>query len=313
MQTMAGLSGTIKGAMRQVAFTSGISSNLARRQNCQRILMLHGVSSKDVGAFSKTLQLLNQAFEIVHLARVIAGIRGEHPVTGREIALTFDDGLSNHFQFVYPVLQNLRAKATFFVCPGLMDSGKWLWNQEARARLHSLRIQQRHEVGQALGIGTDDVEQVIVWMKTLPTRERSVAENVIRDASHRFEPSQEQHEAYDPMSWNQAQALESDLVTVGSHTMSHPILTSLADDERRWEVKRSREVLAEKLSRSVDYFCYPNGSSNEQVVELVRQNYSAAVTVESASVTAGSLHQLPRVPATTDVSLLFWRLHRPTA
>ena len=115
------------------------------------------------------------------------------------------------------------------------------------------------------------------------------------------------------MTWSQLNELAPELVTIGSHTMSHPILPVLSDSDLEYEMQESRTTLQRQLRRPIDYFCYPNGDCDARAVELARRTYLAAVTVETACLNTRDLHRLPRVPACDNVPLLFWRLHSPAA
>jgi peptidoglycan/xylan/chitin deacetylase (PgdA/CDA1 family) len=98
--------------------------------------------------------------------------------------------------------------------------------------------------------------------------------------------------------------------------MSHPILTTLSDQEIELELLESRRYLENRLRRPVDFFCYPNGSYDKRVYQVVRKNYRAAVTTESGMVDGREnfdLHRLPRIPSAESAALTAWRLHRPEA
>jgi len=62
-----------------------------------------------------------------------------------------------------------------------------------------------------------------------------------------------------------------DLVTVGSHTLTHPKLPQLCESEARWELEESRRVLQELLKRKVTSFSFPFGAFNELLIEWCRQ------------------------------------------
>jgi peptidoglycan/xylan/chitin deacetylase (PgdA/CDA1 family) len=116
------------------------------------------------------------------------------------------------------------------------------------------------------------------------------------------------------MNWDELRSIDPGLVTIGSHTVNHPILTTLQPDELSFEILTSRRLLEEKLGRPVEYFCYPNGSYNKTVLEEVRRTYRAAVSTEVGFVKQSSdLQCLPRIGIAQNLSLLAWRLHRPTA
>ncbi|MCM8792745.1 MAG: polysaccharide deacetylase family protein, partial [Candidatus Omnitrophica bacterium] len=86
------------------------------------------------------------------------------------------------------------------------------------------------------------------------------------------------------LTWEEVREMAaSGLITFGSHTATHRILTNLKDDEIQDELIRSKEkLIAEKVvDKSFIPFCYPNGNYNENIARLVKEaGYSLAVTTE---------------------------------
>jgi peptidoglycan/xylan/chitin deacetylase (PgdA/CDA1 family) len=74
----------------------------------------------------------------------------------------------------------------------------------------------------------------------------------------------------DTMSVEQIEALPVGLVTIGSHTSSHPFLPMLDHDEARREISRSRAQIEETLNRQILLFSFPFGGFNDKLVELCR-------------------------------------------
>ena len=157
-------------------------------------------------------------------------------------------------------------------------------------------------------------DRVVSWMKTLPTKARLDVEEVIRAATPSFQPTPEQRERFDVMTWRDVHALDPQVVRVGAHTMTHPVLSSCTPDELAWEVGESRRQLETRLARPVEHFCYPFGAWNPAVADCARHWYRSAVTSAPGLVTAGDdPYGLKRVSVTPRLPLLTWRLHRPTA
>ncbi len=299
-----------------ISFNFGISARMAKRQACSRIIMYHGVTSQGAEAFSEQLAYLSRNFRIVSLAAMLSSLERHGAPSADEIVLTFDDGLRNNLTVVYPLLKKLKTPATFFVCPGLIGSGRWLWNHEARCRLRNLGRQSRMELARNVGAISHTVEGFVAWMKGLKLHERRRVEDVLRVASRCYTASREEREAFDIMSWDEIKSLDPALVTIGSHSFSHPILTTLSDDQLEFELRESRRILEEKLARPVEYFCYPNGSYDSRASGLARQLYTAALTTETGLVMNGASrdhYQLPRIPGADTPALMAWRLHRPGA
>src|SRR5258706_608043 len=141
-----------------------------------RILMYHGTPRRDAAALERQLGLVKLAFPVVPLDELL-----KKKARRARVALTFDDGLRSNVDVAYPILRKLGLAATFFVCPGLIERGQWLWNHEARERLRSLDPRALAELAQRIG-GPDRVEPVVEWMKTLAIAARRQAEDEIRAA-----------------------------------------------------------------------------------------------------------------------------------
>ena len=300
------------------AFASGLSTWLARRRPARRVIMFHGVDEVEMPArvFEHNLRWLADRFNIVPLGAMVDGVlQGRAPDPRGELVLTFDDGLGNHVDTAYPILQRLGLSATFFVCPELIERGSWIWNQEARERLKTLGAPERLEFGQqSLAASTADVEALVQRMKDVPIAERRRAEDDLRSRTPTFAPSPLQRRRFDPLTWSDLERLDPALITIGSHTLSHPILPSIDDDALEREVRDSRQQLERRLGRPVDLFCYPNGAQDDRVHAAVARHYRAAVTTRYGLVPATTdAHRMVRIPATPSLPMLAWRMHRPTA
>ncbi len=289
-------------AVHWLTYVTGQSVRKARHQAVNRVLMFHGVGGDafPTDTLRAVLTLCRRNFEVAPLGDLIAR------ADGGALALTFDDGLRNNATVAAPLLTELELPATFFVCPELIDDGRWLWNHEARERLRSLSH------GQRVAVHAGDIEDTIERMKSMTLSARAAAETQIHEASRNFDPSAAQREAFDMMSWDDLRALDTRLITVGSHSSSHPILPTLDEAELEREIRDSRARLEQELGRTVELFCYPNGSEDDRVRDCVAEHYRAAVTTVPGFVPAGGdPHRISRIGAVPHMAEMAWRLHRP--
>jgi peptidoglycan/xylan/chitin deacetylase (PgdA/CDA1 family) len=87
------------------------------------------------------------------------------------------------------------------------------------------------------------------------------------------------------VSWGLSERRVRALVAAGwevdSHSLTHPDLTSIDPVRLRREVARSREVIHRRFSVPGDFFCYPAGRFDSDVVEAVRRaGYLGATTTQ---------------------------------
>jgi peptidoglycan/xylan/chitin deacetylase (PgdA/CDA1 family) len=75
-------------------------------------------------------------------------------------------------------------------------------------------------------------------------------------------------------------ALDSELVSVGSHTVSHSDLSALRPDQASEELDRSRTELETILGREVGLFAFPYGRFNQELTKLSkRAGYQRVFTI----------------------------------
>jgi peptidoglycan/xylan/chitin deacetylase (PgdA/CDA1 family) len=103
-----------------------------------------------------------------------------------------------------------------------------------------------------------------------------------------------------PLSWaGLREALTTGLVTIGSHTHSHLLLDGLTPVAAETELRRSIDLIGERLGSSVDHFAYPKAVLPGATVEaIVRRLFvSSSVGGNRANVPGRTdLHRLARSP-----------------
>jgi peptidoglycan/xylan/chitin deacetylase (PgdA/CDA1 family) len=278
-----------------------------------RVMMFHGVGvpSYPAEAFARQLSQLAARFDIVGIDQALQLLHSDRAPKRPPMVLTFDDGLRNNHRVAYPLLARLNLHGVFYVCPGLIDQQQWLWNHEARERLGAMPAAARQALAARLGAAASEVLPWVEWMKGLPAERCNETLRQIREATPDFAPTAGQREAFDMMSWDELQQLDPAVVTVGSHTVSHPILTSLQPAQLQHEIGASRQWLEERLRRPVAHFCYPNGANNPAAHAAAAATYDTAVTTHYGYVGPGDdRHLLRRIGATPKPANLAWRLHR---
>lgn len=70
---------------------------------------------------------------------------------------------------------------------------------------------------------------------------------------------------------SELRALHAQGFTIGSHSMSHPQMSRLSDEEALRELARSRTVLSDMIGQPVRWFAYPYLAANERTKRLARE------------------------------------------
>lgn len=69
------------------------------------------------------LELQRRGYQFVALADLVDGIRQQGVEKPRTVAVTFDDGWADNYQFAFPILKKLAVPATFFVNTNHLGKG----------------------------------------------------------------------------------------------------------------------------------------------------------------------------------------------
>jgi peptidoglycan/xylan/chitin deacetylase (PgdA/CDA1 family) len=283
------------------------------------ILMLHRVQPEREGDFSPNRDMAvspaflegfvrdaqQRGYTFVSLDRM-----SEQLVAGsgeKLLALTFDDGYLDNFTVAYPLLKRLGIPFAIYVTTSFPDGEAVLW-WEAIEQLLLNYDQIKLADGRMLSCRTskeklDAFISLRAAIMALPSDRLGDRVNALF-AQAKFD--WQQLCAKHAMQWDEVCELARDpQVTIGAHTLSHPVLCALSAEQASAEMQDSRDRLAARIGTPVTHFCYPFGSRNEVGVrefELARKlGFTTAATTRWGNIFRAHrahLHALPRVPLT---------------
>lgn len=102
-------------------------------------------------------------------------------------------------------------------------------------------------------------------------------------------------EALATMNWDELRELAERGVEIGSHTVNHPHLTLLSDDELDRELSDSRTRIEDELRRPARLLAYPYGEHDARVQAAVKRAGYAAAFAQWPGSSIRNDYALPRV------------------
>jgi peptidoglycan/xylan/chitin deacetylase (PgdA/CDA1 family) len=251
-------------------------------------------------------ELRHEGFDIVPLGAVQDRLRSE----GHDppfAALTFDDGYRDNVKHAWPVLRRHGVPWTLFVTTEFADGrGRlwWLELEEAIARLDRVVLRLDGELLDLPNRTADEKQRafdVIYRRLRAGHREWLCAATADLAGQAGVDASQLTNELC--LSWGEIQRLARQPdVTIGAHTLSHPMLAKCDATMATREIAESKVVLERRLARPVRHLAYPfgdAGSAGTREFRIARQaGFVTAVTSRPGHVFANHSahpHALPRV------------------
>ena len=99
--------------------------------------------------------------------------------------------------------------------------------------------------------------------------------------------------------------VDSGLVSVQTHTLSHRELTSLSLEEMEKELVESKKYLESTYNISVDTVCYPIGKYNKNVINVAKENYKYGLAMTGGVYYSNkhNLYEIPRIYANRSMTI----------
>ena len=229
------------------------------------------------------------------------------------VCFTFDDGYADNLTIALPIFRRHQAPLCVNVTvgyvnrttPGWWDAlGEMLW--------------QRNEI-EFSGSGQIERIKLGTWEEKVAAYQR-LGLILYQDVTGGRSPlgSTWTLNGVDPqalsdrffMTWKELQEFAQDpLVQIGAHTLTHPFLKQLRENEAGDEIEQSRRILKEKLGVEIEHFAYPFGTADacgQREFRLVRElKFKTAVTTRFCNIFPAHkehLASLPRKSLSNDVS-----------
>jgi peptidoglycan/xylan/chitin deacetylase (PgdA/CDA1 family) len=270
----------------------------------------------DPRRFREVVRHLKGRYEIVGLDRLLD--RGRPCSSGRmQAVISFDDGYRDFLGFAHPILRELGVPSSMQLITGCIDSGLPPWTYQLdEFFLRTRRLRFSVDTGilpeSLRRTQWDSKEEQLAYarrlkpvIKGLRDADRHRLFEGFRSAMDDVELSRDQM-----LSWEDVRLLHRDGVAIGSHTVSHPVLPLVEDDDAvRAELVDSRRRIAEVLGKAPAVLAYPGGCVDERVKSLSREaGYEVGLAVGQTEYDDGThgLFEVPRIELYDEPILKTW-------
>ncbi len=244
-------------------------------------------STKHVSAamFRRQLEWLARHYQVVPLSDVEAAMTGRGGAKPLA-AVTFDDGYENNLTVAWPVLRSMGLPATFFITVDVVERQRPYDHDRIELALRytprsavSLRAGDRRLDVRLDGLHARSraVYSVKAWLSQLPGDQAAEARRQLDEQCWDEGFLESNRITYRPMTWEQVRRLADEGGEIGSHTLSHPHLSQVGDDQVLRELSESRTVLASRSGQRVSRLSYPHGSFDARVTRAAEASgYTSA-------------------------------------
>ncbi len=262
--------------------------------------------------FLKQMRFLTKRYHVVSMLAVLEAIAKRQRLPQRAVLVTFDDAYFD-FGSTWSILKSLKLPATLFVPTAYPDQPErsFWWDRLYRALMYTSRPELRSTPIGVLSLADaqrrrQSLKRLQSHIKTIP---HAQAMSLVDDICAELDSKPLVQKSV--LSWNELRQLAKDGVTLCAHTQTHPIMTQLSRAEVHREVVGSQNDLQREIGEALPIFCYPSGSHDDAVVNVLREEgFTVAFTTLKGQndLRTADLLRLRRTNMTRRTSLPIFRV-----
>jgi peptidoglycan/xylan/chitin deacetylase (PgdA/CDA1 family) len=257
--------------------------------------------------FRKQVRLIHTKFTVVRMSEFFSMLQGDRSTFRKDIpaVITFDDGYQDVLNYAMPILRELNIYPTLFISSDPVFRRMplpWDFLSEAVQSEHRTEIKRENletlRRDYSLKTWKEKKEFVREVNQDLLARGRDLQKKTYQRLFG--EKLEEIKSKLDP--WyirpEQLQECLKEGIEIGSHTASHPYLTSLPQEEWASEIGGSKREMESFLGQEISFFSYPAGRTNSVVRDFVEESgYSGALATGNKVVLLKNqdLFSVPRI------------------
>ena len=282
-----------------------------------------------IDAFRRQLRFLKDQYNVISPNEFLLWCEAEGELPPRSVLLTCDDGLRNSLFDMLPILQQFEMKCLFFVTgASLSHTSTMLWYEELYLML--LRAPENSTlefVGMGPRADSSRHEKRSWWwdlvkrLSQYDRKRRSALLDRIRmqlglsprwDAEYRENPVLSRR--FLMLNLPELHQLVEAGMSIGAHTLSHPLLSQSSPETAWSEISESKLNLARVLEQEIWALAYPFGDSSSVTSREVKMAKRAGFKAAFLNAGGGLETQtpkfaLPRVHITAEMGLAEFEAH----
>ena len=278
----------------------------AKRNHDGAILVYHKIVKKgsnnylyknssthhDVREFENEMEFISKWFNVVSMDELTDHIKKKLPFSKPTLAITFDDGYRDNYTIAFPILKKYGLPATIYLTAGLIGTCNKPWVDEIQYALLNTK-EKSFLFPELLGDEVVDISsmekkriiniKIVGYLKRIKNKKRlQLIEDFFKIL--KVKKNEDKYKERDMLNWEEVEEMASYGITLGAHTVSHPILTEISLDVAKQEIIQSKHIIEKKLGFKVKHFAIPNGGVYDFSEDLkkfcIQSEFETIVTTE---------------------------------
>lgn len=216
--------------------------------------------------FEQHIKFYKAEFTVISVDELIIKMNSNDPMDKKYAVITFDDGYIDNYSIAFPILKKHNCTAAFYIATGYVNSPQIPWWDEIAwiIRHCNKKSIQLSNWPKPIDISTGTIiEKIRAILREFKLDEsRSMADKITElETICQCQFNEQIKETQLFINWQQIKEMSENGMHIGSHSMSHNILSHLSVQEQTLELQQSKIELEQQLNEKITSLAYPVGNS----------------------------------------------------
>ena len=273
----------------------------------------------DIKDFKKQLDYLDNEYGIISKEEFLSYFNNKNQKDIKKgVVLTFDDGLSCHYDFVFPELKRRNLWGIFYISTLPYTKNKFLDVHKTHillGRINSKKVydylkkiineeifdREKLEEFKKFTYSNQINDNYTLLVKRITNYYISYKyrEDILEKLIQKFIPEEKEIFTDYYLKEYQIKEMHDSGMTIGSHTVNHPVMSRLSYSDQKYEIEESFRYLKNIIGDfNPKTFCYPYGgfhSFTEKTEEILTKNKSIfSFNVEQRDIQLKDINHRPQ-------------------
>ena len=250
-------------------------------------------------SFEKHIKEIKSKYKICSMDEFVKNLKKK--TNEFMVAITFDDGYKDNLYQALPILTKHEVPASIYVTTRFLEEEVDIWWYELGEVIQNRKEINFEYQGKKFNLLLDNKKRKFLAYQNLMKLFKSLKIDAQSELIEKI-TNTKKRKNYSDICLNSEEILmleKNPLITISSHGHNHQNLKILNDEEVKYEITKSLEVLENLINRKVKHFAYPFGGKDQvstREYNLIKDmNFDSGVIGSVYPIRDRNFFSLPRI------------------
>ena len=215
---------------------------------------------KNISQFLKDLDYLGRTFKPIELSDLLDFIKRGKNLKKRSLFITFDDGYSECYSIVAPILYKKGIPAAFFVCPKFIDNKEMYYKNKTSLIINDLINRKGKDIENLPFFENRSLIESIDMVLRIRYRNRHILDEIANIIGIDWNYYLKAKQPY--LTSQQITEMINMGFSFGAHSLDHANFEDLTIEEQLFQAKSSIDFIKKRFNTNYSIFAFPFSDRN---------------------------------------------------